>query len=176
VTDQISCQVFLKDIFSMPKKITEAQKQEAIKLLSAGNSLRYVEKKTGISKATLNSKKNGIWTEADKTKSETSANFKENNTERIKDLASGMLDVVIKCQQHLSVANFKDQSPASIATVAGIMTDKMQLLTGGATENVQILAGDKSALIKKMTEESKQTKSASVNAEAPKAEAHKVCE
>ena len=121
----------------MPKKITEAQKKIAKVALIAGKSTREAGQLAGISHEAAH----GLFTEVDGLKKELRADFEAETGDRIKKLAKDLLDIAERSGAALTDDKIKGQSGAAIATTLGIVLDKMQLLTGGATENVQITAG-----------------------------------
>jgi len=126
----------------MPKKITEEQREKAVKALAQGMPEREAAAISGVSRATL--RENGFKPQADLLKKEIRAAFEADTGTRIKDLASNFLSVVEDAVKKLNDGALDQCTGPQLALIAGIATDKMQLLTGGATDNVQISAGPRS--------------------------------
>ena len=120
-----------------PTKITEAQKHKAIKLLSQGWSINKAAKAAGVSKSWLSANK-PLVEEAGKLKKDARSEFLKGEGERVRGLASTYLDISERAAKALTDEKLNQCSGAALITISGISTDKMQLLTGGATEIVTV--------------------------------------
>ena len=124
----------------MPKKITEEQLNIAKQALIEGKTVWQAGAAAGMSKT----KAAGLLPQTELIKKEIRAEFEKDTGNRIKDLASNFLSVVEDAVKKLNDGALDQCTGPQLALIAGIATDKMQLLTGGATENVQISAGPRS--------------------------------
>jgi hypothetical protein len=146
----------------MGKKIPEAQRTLAIQQLANRETERSIASSTGINRTSLQALK----PEANQLKKDIAADFHVDTAERISSLAKKMLSIVESGAEVLTEDVIKAQSGAAIATTMGILVDKMQLLTGGATENVQISAGPKAQdFLQKLKAKSIRIESANIDAE-----------
>lgn len=121
----------------MAKKITEVQRKIQLNALLEGKTTRQAGQEAGTSHV-INEE---LLAEAYKLKKAIREDFSQDAGERIKELAKSMLSVVERAVDKLDDNTLSECSGPQLALIAGIATDKMQLLTGGATENVQISAG-----------------------------------
>ena len=140
------------------KKLSEKKKALAIKTLALGHTVQEAEKLSGINHCTINEE---LSRQAETIKKEIQKEFAEDTAADINQLAKDMLSVIKSAVKSLTPGKVESQSGAAIATTMGILVDKMQLLTGGATENVQISAGPKSEdFLQKLRAKSKRNESA----------------
>ena len=143
----------------MAKKITEDQRKIQLNALLKGKTTRQAGQEAGTSHV-INEE---LLTEAYKLKKAIREDFSKDAAERIKELAKSMLSVVERAVYKLDDNTLSQCSGPQLALIAGIATDKMQLLTGGATENVQISAGPKSDdFLKKLQAKSRRIESAKI--------------
>ena len=144
----------------MSRKIKTADKQKAINLLAAGETIKNTAKTAGINQETV---RNELVPQANALKKDIAEDFHADTAGRIVTLSKRLLEIVESGGEVLTKEVIKNQSGAAIATTMGILIDKMQLLTGGVTENVQISAGPKSDdFLKKLQAKSRRIESAKI--------------
>jgi len=137
----------------MSRKITEEQRQKAITALAEGKTTRQAAKIANISTATVS---DAFSAEANALKKEVRAAFEAETGDRIKKLSKSLLNIAEMGVQAITQEALNKQSGAANSVTIGTVIDKMQLLTGGATENVQITAGPRSDdFLKKLKNKSK---------------------
>jgi hypothetical protein len=127
----------------MPKKLTEEQKNIVIKSLASGATRRQAGKAGKVSHAINES----LITESDIIKKKVHNKIVDELVQDNKDIIDGLYRIQRDAITALTADKIGKQSGAAIATTLAIACDKAQLLTGGATENVNISTGEKSKLI-----------------------------
>ena len=144
----------------MGKRIDPRKKRQALTILANGGTQRQAEKATGINHTTLSEE---LSPQVERLKKDIAEDFHADTAGRIVTLSKRLLEIVESGGEVLTKDVIKNQSGAAIATTMGILIDKMQLLTGGVTENVQISAGPKSDdFLKKLQEKSRRIESAKI--------------
>ena len=129
------------------KRLTTKQKNIVIKALAEGATQRDAAKRAGISQATLSTNK-PLLIRASQTKKEIEQKFDSETKNELGQLAKDLLSVTKDSVKILLNSDkLKKGSAPQIAMVMGTAFDKMQLLTGGATENVNLTTGEKDKLI-----------------------------
>lgn len=143
----------------MAKQITLKQREIIVKSLAEGKTLREAGKLSGTSTTAVS----GLRSQSDIIKKEVEKELRESLGDSIKDLAKSFLNIAHLSAQALTKEKIERQSGAAIATTAAIMVDKFQLLTGGATENIQAVESNKDTLLQEMTEKPKSIESAKMS-------------
>jgi len=130
----------------MSKKLTTKQKNNIIKSLASGVSQRSVAKMHGVTASAICQKKSLINRSniiKKKTEEALESEIVGNNVELVKAMREPALQAI----KAITADAMHKQSASANATTAAILIDKIQLLTGGATENISIGTGEKSKLI-----------------------------
>jgi len=141
-----------KKLHYSPKQITkkkikthidEKTKTLVISLLIQGLSLRHVSQK--LTEANIKLTHEAIrhikiknLAHIDKVKKENREIMLETDNEKYKKVVSGFLDVTRRAVNHITDKKLEESSGAALATIAGIMTDKHALASGGPTDRVEI--------------------------------------
>ena len=123
-------------------KITEAQKRIAIKALTMGQTQKQAAKAAGISQQSI-SKDKSYMVESSCVKKEIQEKLKKELVDDLSDVVKGMDRVIRDVLGCLTKDVIAKASPAALATIAGIMTDKRQILTGGVADNPHTDYADK---------------------------------
>ena len=118
----------------MPKKIDEKKKRKVVAALAEGKTEKVAAREAGVAPSTAHE----FQSVASEIKKQVRTEWERDTKDRISALSKRLLSVVESAAESLTPEKIAACSPAAIATVLGIVTDKMQLLTGGATENFQL--------------------------------------
>ena len=129
-------------------KVTVKQKTIAIKALAEGKTIQAAAEAAGIGRSTAHE----FVQQADEIKKEIAQEFRQDTQERVQTLAKRLLKIAETCAEGITPEALLKQNGYGVLLTAAIAIDKMQLLTGGATENVHISAGNKEDLIRQMRE------------------------
>jgi hypothetical protein len=150
----------------MPKKITAEQRKIAVKGLSEGKTLRAIHAESGIPLSTIDCNKE-IKAQSEIIKKEIQEEWNRDTADRIKNVAKGLLSSIESSVEVLTKEKIEAQSGAAIATTMGIMVDKMQLLTGGVTDNIQVVSGNRDEILRKLVDKSKRLGESKHSAKMP---------
>jgi hypothetical protein len=121
----------------IPSKINENQKKIAITALVEGQTQSEAGKRAGLS----HQLPDDVLREAEVLKKELHEGFTKDTGKRIENLAKRLLAIAETCAEGITPEALLKQNGYGVLLTAAIAIDKMQLLTGGATENVQVSAG-----------------------------------
>lgn len=146
----------------MPKKITEKQKNIIIKSLASGASHNAAAKQAGVCRQTVD-KDLSLLTKSSNIKKEVQEQIKNELVQDNKDIIEGLYRIQRDAIKGLTAEKINSQSGAAIATTLAIACDKAQLLTGGATENINLNTGDKHKMLDFLGKKLKESKSAKMS-------------
>jgi hypothetical protein len=130
----------------MPKRMTSKQKHIIIKTLAEGGTQRSAAKAAKVSQQSV-SAKTSLIVESGIIKKEAHEAIKNEIIDDTKNTINGLEGIIKSCVSAITPDAILKQSAAANGLLLAQMIDKKQLLTGGATENINIAAGEKSKLI-----------------------------
>jgi len=129
------------------KIIPEAVKSEAISLLIEGLSERDIALRLNISNATVNNIHKANITDISNNKKEIKETSLKSNQSKLTNIANKMIDIAGECQTNITNKKLKDCSAPQIATTLGIVIDKYNILTGNATQVMEVKFKDRNSMV-----------------------------
>ena len=127
-------------------KLSKYKQNIVIKALAEGATQSEAARRVGCCPATISQNKS-LLTAAENIKKEVSEQVKNEIVKDNKDIVEGLIRVQRDCVRSLTADKIDKQSGTAIATTLAIAIDKMQLLTGGTTENIQLSTAENDKLI-----------------------------
>ena len=122
----------------MVRKLPELTRNQILAGLIDGKTELQISKELHVSNATVNILKNDNMQYIESHKKRVREQFLEDNAKTLEKLGRRLLDRASAAARLLTDEKIAVGSAPQIATVLGICTDKMQLLTGGITDHVQV--------------------------------------
>ena len=116
--------------------MTEKEKRQAVQLMASGASQNKTAKILNVSQSSL-CVKTDLKIESDNIKKQLIQQWTKETATRINDVSKDLLKIIEQSAKEIP-ARLKDCTAPQVALVMGICADKMQLLTGGATSNIQV--------------------------------------